>query len=180
MKIRKLLVFALGTALFIGAAWATVITDYDRHTDFSGYKTYAWGSVETANSLWDQRVRSAIESQLAAKGWKQVESGCDVVVNAAVITRIGQDVHVAASGSGGGPAWGPFANGPAFGDATATKSTYAVGTLIIEIKDAGSMKTVWWSLADDTISANSDKTIKKFHKNVESMFKHFPPGSGKR
>jgi len=72
----------IATVLLIGTAWAGVTTNYDRHANFSKYKTYSWGRVETANSLWDQRAKNAIDSQLAAKGWSQVPSGGDVTVNA--------------------------------------------------------------------------------------------------
>ncbi len=180
MKIRVSWILVLVAVLFISTAWATVITDYDRQANFSNYKTYSWGRVDTANALWDQRVKNAIGSQFAAKGWKQVESGGDVVVNASVITRLGQDVHVSASGLGSGPGWDPFGGGPAFGDATASKNTYAIGTLIVEMYDAGSKNMVWWSLADDTISTNSEKAIKNLDKNVTTMFKRFPPGSGRK
>lgn len=58
------------TGLLLAAAttWAGVTTDYDRHANFADYKTYSWGKVQTANGLWDDRVKHAIDQQLAAKG----------------------------------------------------------------------------------------------------------------
>ena len=179
IRIRTFGVLVVGTVLLIGTAWATVITDYDRHANFSNYKTYSWGRVETANSMWDQRVKNTIDSQLAGKGWKQVESGGDVIVNARVITSLREDVHVTANGIGG-PGWVPWGGGPAFGDATATKDIYAAGTLTVEMSDATSKNMVWWGLADDTLPTKSDKAVKMLDKNVKTMFKHFPPGSGSK
>jgi hypothetical protein len=48
----------------------------------SQYKSYSWGKIQTANGLWDDRVKSAVASQLAAKGWTEVASGGDVVIAA--------------------------------------------------------------------------------------------------
>lgn len=78
---RSVLLLAV-PLLIVAAAWASVSTDYDHNTNFAKYKTYSWGKVQTANSIWDERVRSAIDSQLAAKGLTQVPSGGDVMVNA--------------------------------------------------------------------------------------------------
>jgi len=65
----------------IGTAFAQhVITDFDHHATFTQYKTYSWQEIKPANSLWDARIKSAVDTQLAAKGWTQVESGgrcCD-------------------------------------------------------------------------------------------------------
>jgi hypothetical protein len=166
--------------LLMGIASATIITDYDHHANFSNYKTYSWASVETANAMWDQRVKDAISGQLAAKGLKEVESGGDLVVHAVGITRLEQDVHVNGSAWGGGLGpWGGWGGGPAFGDASATKSTYAVGTLIIEISDLNSKRMVWWGLSDQSLPTNSEKAAKNLDKDVAKMFKKFPPGSGK-
>ena len=75
-----LLVVAL--LLIAAAAWAKITTDYDHNVSFASFKTYSWGKLETANSIWDQRVKDAVNSQLSAKGWTEVPSGGDVVVNA--------------------------------------------------------------------------------------------------
>ena len=178
MKTRTYSALIMSAMLLIGLAGATIITDYDRHADFSNYKTYSWSSVETANSMWDQRVKDAIDGQLAAKGLKEVESGGDLVVHALGVTRLGQDVHVNGS-AWGGPwgAWAGWGGGPAFGDATATKSTYAIGTLIIEISDPASKRMVWWGLSDQSLPTNSDKAAKNLDRDVAKMFKKFPPPS---
>ena len=178
MKIRTGSVLTALAMLLVGVAGATIITDYDRKANFSNYKTYSWAGVETANVLWDQRVKDAISGQLAAKGLKEVESGGDLVVHAVGITRLGEDVHVNASGWGGGfGPWGGWGGGPAFGDATANKSTYAIGTLIIEISDPNAKRMVWWGLSDQSLPTKSDKAIKNLDKDLAKMFKKFPPGS---
>lgn len=54
-----------------------VSTDYDHSANFSSYKTYSWTKVQTANSIWDARVKAAVDKELAAKGLTQVPSGGD-------------------------------------------------------------------------------------------------------
>jgi len=64
------------------AAWALITTDYDHNVNVVNFRTYSWGKLETANSIWDERVKSAVDSSLAAKGWTVVPSGGDALVNA--------------------------------------------------------------------------------------------------
>lgn len=152
-------------------AWASVTTDYDHHVNFSNYKTYSWGQLETGNSLWDQRVKNAIDSQLAAKGWTQLPSEGDVVVNAFGKNRREQNVHVSWSGFDS-HLWGPF------GDATPTRDTYHVGTLVVEMSDATSNNLIWRGVLSGTLSSRPDKDTNKLDNGVREMFKHFPPDSG--
>lgn len=56
---------------FCIAAAAKVVTDYSHFTDFSQYKTYSWVTVEAGNPLWTDRIKSAVDSQLTAKGWSK-------------------------------------------------------------------------------------------------------------
>lgn len=170
MKIRTCAALIVVTMLLLGTlAWADVMTDYVRHANFSSYKTYSWGRVVTPDSMWSQRIKSAVDGQLAAKGWKEVESGGDVVINAFGGAHAEQDVHVT----------GDFVRefGGGFGDAWASKSTYAVGALVIEMVDASSKNMVWRGASTDTLSAKSDKDTKRMDKEVEKMFKKFPPES---
>jgi len=169
-KIRTCWALIVATGL-LTTAWASVTTDYDHHVNFSNYKTYSWGQLETGNSLWDQRVKNAIDSQFAAKGWTQVPSGGDVVVNAFGKTRREQSVHVSWSGFDS-HLWGPF------GDATATRDTYHVGTLVVEMSDATSNNVIWRGVLSDTLSSRPDKDTNKLDNGVREMFKHFPPDSG--
>ena len=66
-----------------------VKTDYDREANFAQYKTFCWQKVETQIPLWIERIKSAVGSTLAAKGWSQVaaSSGCDLAVVAIEINR---------------------------------------------------------------------------------------------
>ena len=58
-------------SVMIGAGavllFAAVHTDYNHSTNFGNYKTYSWIKVEAGNSLWQDRIQHAVDSELAAK-----------------------------------------------------------------------------------------------------------------
>jgi Domain of unknown function (DUF4136) len=180
MKIQNVVLALIGTlALFAGTASAQVKTDYDRSANFTQYKTYSWEHVKTKDPLDVDRIKSAVNAALAAKGWTQVESGGDVSVVAMEITQNQQTLNTFYDGFGGGWGWRRFGGG-GFGEATTTTDTYKVGTVIVDLFDTKTKGLIWRGSASDTLSNNSDKNIKNLDKSVDKMFKHFPPGSPKK
>lgn len=158
-----------GLLLTAATTWAGVTTDYDRHANFADYKTYTWGKVQTANGLWDDRVKHAINQQLAAKGWTELPSSAAVVVTARGAIQNQQELNTFYDGLGG------WRRGGGLGMSTTTVENYQVGTLIVEMFDANSKNLVWRASASNTLSSNTDKNIKSLDKNVQKMFEHFPP-----
>src|ERR1700682_5056239 len=151
-----------------------VKTDYDRSTDFSQYKTYSWQKVQTQDPLWVDRIKGAVNSALAAKGWTQVPSGGNVAIVAIEMTRNQQSLNTFYHGFGGGWRWGG-----GFGNATTTVDNYKVGTLVVDLFDANTKKVIWRGSASDTLSDKSDKNIKNLDKGVQKMFDHSPPNEKK-
>src|SRR5580693_2697588 len=79
MKIQKVVFVLIGIILLSGTASAQQVkTDYDRTANFAQYKTYSWEQVKTKDPLDVDRIESAVNAALAAKGWTQVNSGGDV------------------------------------------------------------------------------------------------------
>src|SRR5262249_26422663 len=115
-----------------------VKTDYDRSTDFSKYKTYSWEKVQTQDPLWVDRIKAAVNSALAAKGWTEAPSGGSVAIVAVEMTRNQQTLDTFYNGFGGGWRWGG-----GFGDATTTVDNYKVGTLVVDLFDANGKKLIW-------------------------------------
>ena len=153
---------------------AKVITDYDHHSDFSRYHTYSWIKVEAQDSLWNNRIKRAIDAQLADKGWQQVPSGGDADVTAIGATHNQQSLDTLYTGFGGGWRWRGFGN---TGTATTTVRNIPVGRLIVDIFDGNSKQLVWRGIATDTLTGNPEKNEKKLGKSVTEMFKKFPPPS---
>jgi len=152
-------------------------TDYDRSANFSQYKTYSWQTVKTSDPLMVDRIKSAVNAVLAAKGWTEVPSDGDAALMAVETTQNHQTLETFYDGFGGGWRWRGFGG---FGETTTTVETYKVGTLVVDIFDANSKKLIWRGSGSDTLSNNSEKNIKDLDKGVTKMFNHFPPGAGKK
>lgn len=161
---------AIAILCAIGSPAQQVKTDYDRNVDFSQFKTYSWEKVETQDPLWIDRIKDAVNGTLAAKGWMMVPSGGQVAVVAMEITKDHRTLDTYYDGFGGGWRWGG-----GFGDETTSVDTYKVGTLVVDLFDAGSKKLIWRGSASDTLSNKSEKNIKNLDKGVQKMFDHFPP-----
>jgi hypothetical protein len=104
------------------------------------------------------RIKSAVNAALAAKGWTRVESGSDVWIVAVE----------------GGWRWRGFG---AFGPTT---DTYEDRTLTVDLFDTKTKKLLWRGSSTDRLSDNSDKNIKNLDEAVEKLFKKFPPNSSKQ
>src|ERR1700727_1159193 len=93
----------VGIMLFFAAASFAqqVKTDYDRNANFSQYKTYSWEKVQTQDSLWVDRIKEAVNTALAAKGWTPVQSGGDVAIVAVETTQNQQTLDTFYDGFGG-------------------------------------------------------------------------------
>jgi hypothetical protein len=166
-----------GLLLTASAAFANKVkTDYDHSASFGNYKTYSWTSIKTANSIWDDRVKDAVNSALTAKGFTQVPSGGDVAVTAMESTRNQQTLQTFYDGMGGGWRWRGLGG---FGQSTTTVENYKVGTLVVDLFEGNSKKLVWRGVASDTVSDKADKNAKNLDKGVQKMFQHFPPSASK-
>ena len=181
MKLKRAMFVLMGMMLlFAGTSSAQQVkTDYDRGVNFGQYKTYSWEQVKTKDALDVDRIKAAVNTALAAKGWTQVDSGGDVCIMAVEITSNQQTLNTFYDGFGGGWGWRRFGGG-GFGEATTTTETYKVGTVVVDLFDHKTKQLVWRGSASDTLSNNSDKNIKKLDKGVEKMFKKFPPSSSKK
>lgn len=178
MKPRRAVIVLIGMMLWIAGNLSAqqVKTDYDRSANFGQYKTYSWEQVKTKDPLDIDRIKSAVNSTLAAKGWTQVDSGGDVCIMAMEMTRNQQTLNTFYDGFGGGWGWRRFGGG-GFGDATTTTETYKVGTLVIDLFDTKTKQLIWRGSASDTLSNNSNKNIKDLDKGVTKMFNKFPPSA---
>ena len=180
MKMQKVMFVLIGMMfLFTGKASAQQVkTDYDRGANFARYKSYSWEQVKTKDALDVDRIKNAVNSVLAAKGWTQVDSGGDVSIVVMETTRDQQTLNTFYNGLGGGWGWRRFGGG-GFGEATTTTDTYKVGTVVVDLFDTNTKQLIWRGSSSDTLSKNSDKNIKNLDKGVEKMFKNFPPGPKK-
>ncbi len=161
------------------ATAAKVNYQHDPTANFSGLKTYSWASMEPLKTedprvdptKVDARIRQAIDSELAVKGYQKVNSGGDfqVLYHAAVEHKIDtqrQDIYADAGEFG--RSW------MGWEDVT---TEFDVGSLVLDILDPKSEKLIWRSSANKTIDLEASEAEKdaRVHGAVHDMLANFPP-----
>ncbi len=180
---KKLLVVAVALVVAVGCSSMKISNDYDRQADFSQYKTYAWHDSETNVADTDpfahERFLSAVDSQLAAKGFSKTSSSPDVYVTYHAEDKQGMslDTTYMGGGWGYGPGWGWGARGMGMGMGTTTTNVrqYTIGTVVLDMWDAAEKRLVWRGTASDTVSDNPDKSASKIQSAAEKLVKNYPP-----
>ena len=139
------LVPMLGLALASATASAQKVTyDYDKATDFTKVRTYAWvhSREEVQDELNHKRIVAAVDSQFSAKGLTKVQEGgmADVLV----AYGVGLDRNLEIEGSSSN--WG----GPLYrGNRTGSARTQGVvtGTLVVAMADPETKSVIWRGVA---------------------------------
>jgi uncharacterized protein DUF4136 len=169
---RIVLCFVIVSVLAAAATAQKVTVDWDKATNFSGFRTYAWGNnTPIRNQLMEQRIISGIESQLAAKGLQKVDasSNPDLVVRYHASTDVQTQFNTIDTG-GWGPGWGWGG-----GMSTTTEDRILVGQLVVDIGDVKNKKFIWRGRASETLSDNPQKVEKNLDKALNKMFEKYPP-----
>jgi Domain of unknown function (DUF4136) len=175
--IPALLAIVLAPAVLLAQK---VSYDYNKSANFASYKTYAQkDGTKVGQPLIDDRIAAAIDTELAAKGLKKVESDPDVVVVYHVAFDQEKDISTFSSGYGGG--YGPYGYGWGGGWGGSTTSTQVrnilIGTLVIDIADAKAKQMAWRGMATKEVSqqTNPEKRDKNINNAVKKIFKNYPP-----
>lgn len=170
-------------------ALAEVRVDYDRHKDFSNYRTFSVeigplvrpdGSIDEQNTLAENRIRGAVTSELLSRGLEQTDDGANLVVRIS-----GRDTERVSIVSTGWPAysgywrrrwgfWGrPYRYGywgaPYYGDVWTHR--YLEGALTVNIIERQTGALVYRAQVTDEVGKNLDKQVAK---SIDKAFKKFP------
>jgi len=163
-SLRTALFVALACMMPLVASAQKVDVDYDKAVDFSKARTYAWQTGQpVSNPLLHKRIISAIDRQLAAKGWTKVEASPSAVL----VYQAAVDEQKELSAWGSGPRWSGFG--------TARVETILVGQLVVDIYDASNAQLMWRGFVSDTVTDSTEKNERKLNDAVAKLFKRFPP-----
>ena len=173
-RIGKTLIGLLFLLSIAGVAVAAkIMSDFDPSANFSQYKTFMWiRKPHMQDPLMDDRIVNAINAELAGKGWTLVDDGADVGVAAHVATKKSHTLETFYNGFGG---WGWHYWGGGMGIATTHVDSYTVGTLVVDLFDSRTKQLIWRGWANDALPDNPQKESKKLNKDIEKLFKNFPP-----
>jgi hypothetical protein len=169
---------ALSTSLVVVAQKVT--SDHDKATDFSTFKTYAWGEgLAVPNPNFDQYIKIIVGQDLERQGLKNVEAKeADVIV--AYQWASDTDLNVSSfsdptyTASGGVPMSGTtmWSSGSAAGS---VGSYITKGTLAIEIYDRRQGKVVWEAAAKGTVKEKMGDRMKQLQKVLPKLLERYPP-----
>jgi hypothetical protein len=154
---------ALTAALFAAGCATTggpkTRIDYDKSADFSVYRTYGFPK-ETGtdrggySTLVTSYLKSAMSSQMEARGYKYSEDHPDLLVNFYMNTRERTEIRPDARASVGygyyGYRYGLYNAWPMYDEDRTV--TYKVGTLNLDIVDAEKKQLVWEGVAEGRVS----------------------------
>ena len=172
----------LGVFVCAPAVAAKPQIQWDQEYDFSKVKTFMWKdtageSLAQSQPFLHSHIINAIEYQLSNVGWREVDSGADVMVTYYGSTetnyRLQSDSFGYSFGGYGRGGWGYYGYGMAGPVTTTTRVIdYERGTLVVDIVDAASDQLVWrGTVSDISVSDNLDKMKKYIDKAIAQMAK---------
>ena len=183
------IVAALAALLMQGCATgAQVRVDFDPKTDFQALRSYAWAPMtadeqqqKSRNSLTHERIQSAVDAHLAARGYKKVaEAQADFLVTHSVTVESRTQVNETRMSVGYGRDGAHGGVGVGYGiPVDTTVYQYKVGTLVIDVIDAKQKRLVWRGSGERTLSEEQtpEKRTEVINTTVNEVLSRFPPAS---
>lgn len=173
-------------AILAGCATASVSSDYDRATDFSALKTYAWAEDQASGDLrFDapdlrETIRQSVEAELQAKGLQKVAGGdADALLKYYITVEQKKEV----AGGSYPPVFnsrGAYAGaaGPnSFAAREMMTFHYEEGTFVLDMLDPKSGDIIWRGSLESMVDpgATPAKRIERVPAAVAKVLKNFPP-----
>lgn len=159
-----------------------VYSDYDKETDFTEYKTYAFykkgiDKVEISD-LDKKRILRAIEKELKLKGLVPSENP-DLLVN--IFTKSREKIDIYNNNYYGWYPWyygyGYGFGGPGYGFGYTNVTSSTEGTLFIDLIDARKKELSWQGIGVGLLSyhKNIDKKEARINEFVNHIMTQYPP-----
>jgi hypothetical protein len=135
-----------------------VKVNWVRGTNFSKYKTYAWGAARQMTPDPKHTIEGAIDAALQAKGLQKV----DMDANPSLLVAFsgGNKLVYSIQGSLKNP-------------------IVKEGTLVVQLADPQLKQALWWGIAEDTLTDDPDKYAALIQKKISKMFEKYPPPTKK-
>lgn len=171
------LAFAVGLALLFVTACSSISVnyDYDTENNFSNYTTYKWlrkknmQAKDSGDFINYNRIRKAVNSELAAEGFKLKDKGKpDFFVIA--YSGFNNKSDVSYWGYSYEPQWDIY-------ESNYPVSYYKEGTLVIDIINAKTKELVWRGAGKKPVVKNYSPKEKMeiVKKVVNKILENFPP-----
>lgn len=176
----------LRTGLLIGLTtlWADVAIaqkvsfDFDKSANFSTFKTFAFKEgTKSGNPLVDERIMNAITASLGAKGLTRNDAHPDLYVVTHLTFDKQKDISAYSTNSGYGPYGWNWGGG--WGTTDVRVREILIGTLIIDLVDAGKGELVWRGMGVREVKQQNKpaKIDKNVNDAVSKILKNYPPAT---
>jgi hypothetical protein len=159
-----------------------VKVEYDKTTDFSKFKTYAWvPGTPVFDPQLDAYIRNSVIDMLRHIGMSEAPvNAADLLVtyHAAVGTdlSVGTALDPTYAATGGTPMPGHSVWETAGG---AAPTHVSKGSLAFEILDRAANRPIWTGIAKQTVGDTQHERWKQVQKALDKLFRSFPPKPGK-
>jgi hypothetical protein len=182
-----LMAAALVALLVLGCSTgAKVRLDYDPKEDFQLLRSYAWAPMtaeeqqeKSRNGLIHERIQSAVDAHLAARGYAKVsDTHADFLVTHTVTVESRTQVQETRTTVGYGRYGMHGGVGIGYGfPVESTTYQYKVGTLIIDIIDARQQRLVWRGAGERTLDEEitPEQRTALINATVDEILSRFPP-----
>jgi hypothetical protein len=174
---RAAILFTLLVLTVTGCTQIRVKSEFDPQANFAGLQTYAWlpdleptTDPRLDSKLLDRRVRAAVDRELAAKGYRQVE---DDTAGFLVAYHVFMRRQTQAVREPIGPYsyrwWGGM--GPTY------SYQYNEGTLAVDVIDPAANALMWRGAATAIIDprASVQERSERVDRAIKSLLEKFPP-----
>ncbi|HEY5619220.1 MAG TPA: DUF4136 domain-containing protein [Vicinamibacterales bacterium] len=176
LRLAPLFGVALATLTLTGCATMRVNSFVERGTNFTVYKTYSWAPAAQLatgdprldnNEFFQERIQSAVEKGLGARGLEKAASGqIDFVLHyhASVTQRV--------DAGGIDEKYGYCED--------CTPSVFDAGTLTLDVVDARTNRLVWRGWAESTFDGvvdNQQWLERQIDEAVNQILRRFPVGA---
>ncbi|MBT8236569.1 MAG: DUF4136 domain-containing protein [Bacteroidia bacterium] len=187
-SLKKFSIPALALLMLASCVSVRVVTDYDRDTNFSEYKSYAFykTGIDKAeiSDLDKKRILRAIEAEMGSRGLVKSESP-DLLVSIFTKEKERVDVFNNSFGFGWGwgyPYWGGYWGGywgPWGGYWGPNVSTRTEGALYIDLIDAKNKELVWQGRGQGSLNnfRNIEKKEERIKEFVSEILARYPPNA---
>ena len=157
---------------------ADIDFDYDTAADFTALKTFGW-MPPTGNAVGDEllvkRIRSAVDTQLQAKGRTASAASPDFLIGMQLSGKTTYGGSVGVGMSVGIPVG--RAGRVSVGGGKSKPIEKKEGTLVLDFLDAKTKSLVWRATASGAVEPSSTPEYQQNRINaiVAEMFERFPP-----
>ena len=166
-RVMMAMAILIGFLAAISANAQSVQSDYDRSFNFSNLKTFGFAVQRrgindplAGDSLNNERIRTALESQLTANGYRVGNGTADFAIVYYVTTK--ERLSVQDYGYGP-PRW--------WGSRNIHVNQYSEGTLLVDFIDVKTNQVIWRGRASGTLEMKG--VDRKISKSVEKLVKQF-------